>query len=101
MGDASWVLLAADPVLTLQLKVLLVTVGALSGYVVDALGIAPRRRVAVVVPAARPLPVDPVPREPVLVAARRVPAAVRLHELGVLPALLWLSLGTGATVACR
>ncbi|MCD4523543.1 putative manganese transporter [Nocardioides sp. cx-173] len=99
MGDASWVLLAADPVLTLQLKVLLVTVGALSGYAVDALGIAPRRRVDAVVPTARPLPVDPAPRERVLVAAGHVPAAVRLHELGVLPALLWLTLGTGATVS--
>src|SRR3954464_1015146 len=45
MGDASWVLLAHDPVLTVQLKALLLVVGALAGWVVDALGIAPRRRV--------------------------------------------------------
>lgn len=43
MGDATWVLLAADPVLTLQLKGVLILTGAVTGYVVDALGIDPRR----------------------------------------------------------
>ncbi|MCD4535525.1 putative manganese transporter [Nocardioides sp. cx-169] len=95
MGDASWVLLAADPVLTLQLKVLLIVVGALSGYVVDALGIAPRRRVDLLPAAGR----SPAPSPPVRVAAMRLPAPARLHDLGVLPALLWLSLGTGATIS--
>jgi hypothetical protein len=93
MGDASWVLLAADPVLTLQLKVLLLCVGALSGYAVDALGIAPRRRADL---AAAPRPVAP---RAVPVPVPRLPATTRLHELGVLPALLWLTLGTGATVS--
>ncbi|MCW2816498.1 MAG: hypothetical protein JWN84_3953, partial [Nocardioides sp.] len=44
MGDASWVLLAGDPLLTVQLKALLLVTGAATGYAVDALGIAPRRR---------------------------------------------------------
>src|SRR3954469_3594287 len=37
MGDASWVLLAHDPVLTVKLKLMLLVVGALAGWVVDAL----------------------------------------------------------------
>ena len=91
MGDASWVLLAADPLLTVQLKVMLLVVGAGAGYLVDALGIAPRRRVDQVVarptpPAAATLPSLPRP-------------AFRLHDLGVLPVLMWLLLGTGATVS--
>src|SRR3954471_2965967 len=44
MGDACWVLLAGDSLLTVQLKVLLVTTGAATGYAVDALHIAPRLR---------------------------------------------------------
>lgn len=91
MGDASWVLLAADPWLTVQLKVLLVVAGATTGYAVDALGIAPRRRVD-----RRPVP-PPVPvPAPVRVLPRPV---VRVHEIGVLPVLLWLLLGTSATVS--
>jgi hypothetical protein len=96
MGDASWVLLAADPVLTLKLKVLLVVTGALAGYVVDALGIAPRLRHAAVVPQQRPARPAPVVVAP---PPLRLASTTRLHELGVLPALLWLTLGTGATVS--
>ena len=44
MGDVSWVLLAAEPVLTLQLKALLLVVGTLTGYAVDGMGIDPTRR---------------------------------------------------------
>src|SRR3712207_2168305 len=44
MGDASWVLLAAEPVLTVQLKLLLFATGVASGYLVDAWGLSPRRR---------------------------------------------------------
>ena len=44
MGDACWVLLAADPLLTAQLKVLLVATGAATGYLVDALHSDPRLR---------------------------------------------------------
>ncbi|MBC2959329.1 putative manganese transporter [Nocardioides deserti] len=101
MGDASWVLLAADPVLTLQLKVLLVATGAATGYVVDAAGIAPRRRVDTVArpAAAAPAPV-PVP-VPTPGAAAAAPARRRtvLMEAATLPALMWLLLGAGATVS--
>lgn len=45
MGDAAWVLLAAEPVLTLKLKALMLVTGVATGYGVDALGIRPRRRV--------------------------------------------------------
>jgi hypothetical protein len=87
MGDASWVLLAADPVLTVQLKLGLLVVGATTGYVVDALGIAPRRRV------------DRLPPAPPGPMSSRVPRpSFQLHELGVLPVLLWVLLGTSATV---
>src|SRR3954471_17919338 len=82
MGDASWVLLAANPALTLKLKLLLWVTGALAGYAVDALGIAPRRRVDAL-PLARPPSPSPTRRVGVAVAA----PSVRLHELGVLPAL--------------
>ncbi|MDN4161965.1 putative manganese transporter [Nocardioides abyssi] len=110
MDDASWVLLAADPVLTLQLKVLLVATGAATGYVVDAVGIAPRRRVdAVARPTAAPVPVPagvpvgvtaPAP-VPVAVASAAAPARRRtvLMEAASLPALMWLLLGAGATVS--
>ncbi|MDN4175074.1 putative manganese transporter [Nocardioides sp. SOB77] len=97
MGDASWVLLAADPVLTLQLKVLLVATGAATGYVVDAAGIAPRRRVDTV---ARPAPA-PVAPPGAAVAVVAAPARRRtvLMEAATLPALMWLLLGAGATVS--
>ncbi|MEV7429349.1 MULTISPECIES: putative manganese transporter [unclassified Nocardioides] len=98
MGDASWVLLAADPVLTLQMKVLLVATGAATGYVVDAVGIAPRRRVDTVArPAPAPVPVSPAPALP----AGAAPARRRtlLMEAATLPALMWLLLGAGATVS--
>src|SRR5215217_7474928 len=97
MGDASWVLLAADPVLTVQLKALLLVVGAGTGYAVDALGIAPARRCD-----APNLPAAAQPVRPAQPAAPRLPSlspAVRLHELGLLPVVLWLLLGTGATVS--
>ena len=72
MGDASWVLLAGDPVLTLQLKGLLVVTGAVTGYAVDARGIAPRRRATPCPPEAS-MPVGGVHRgatEPMLAGAR-------------------------------
>jgi hypothetical protein len=103
MGDASWVLLAADPLLTVQLKLVLLVVGTSTGYLVDALGIAPRRRLdgrtapaEVSCPHARDIPVPTMS-----VSTITVPAlpALRLHDLGVLPALMWVLLGTGATVS--
>lgn len=44
MGDSSWVVIAADPVFALRLHLLLLVVGLVSGYAVDALGIAPPTR---------------------------------------------------------
>jgi hypothetical protein len=116
MGDACWVLLAADPVLTLQLKVLLVTTGTVTGYLVDALHIAPTlrrdRAVHAVAPSTAPstVPVASGPPNGAAVAgaayrsAIRPPSAaalpapflnLRLHELGMLPSVLWLFLAGG------
>lgn len=52
MGDSSFVLLAAEPVLGLAVHTGLLVLGVVTGLVVDALGIAPRRQPAAV--AARP-----------------------------------------------
>jgi hypothetical protein len=46
MGDSSFVLIAADPVLAVAVHALLLVVGLVAGYVVDALGLAPRPQVA-------------------------------------------------------
>jgi hypothetical protein len=94
MGDASWVLLAHDPWLTVQLKGLLLVVGACTGWLVDAAGIDPAR------PRVRAAPV--VPAMPVVPAAPAEPAVrspLVLHEIGALPVLLWLVIGGGATVS--
>ncbi|WP_210650546.1 putative manganese transporter [Nocardioides sp. SYSU D00065] len=93
MGDASWVLLAHDPWLTVQLKALLLVVGACTGWLVDAVGIAPRRRVPAA-SAGRPAPRPAAPRVPVLPRP-----TFALHDVGVLPVLLWLAIGGGATVS--
>lgn len=97
MGDATWVLLAADPVLTLQLKALLISTGMVTGCVVDAVGLSPRvdGETGLPVPdrGAVELPADVPP--PLLVAARTSP----LLALGPLPAALWLLLGSGAVVS--
>ncbi|GAA5117401.1 putative manganese transporter [Alloalcanivorax gelatiniphagus] len=108
MGDASWVLLAHDPWLTVQLKALLLVVGAVTGWVVDAMGIRPARRPApavepavtpavapAVAPAAAPVA---MPAPVVAVATARRPV-LALHDVGVLPVLLWLAIGGGATVS--
>jgi len=44
MGDSSWIVIAADPGFALRIHALLFAVGLVSGYVVDLLGIKPRRR---------------------------------------------------------
>jgi hypothetical protein len=94
MGDVSWVLLAADPVLTVQLKAGLLVVGATSGWLVDAAGIAPRRPVLRVPP---PPPPDPT-RPDHATAGGAVSRPTLVHSLGVLPVLLWLAVGGGAVV---
>jgi hypothetical protein len=118
MGDASWVLLAADPVLTLKLKLMLLITGTAVGYVIDGLGVQPGRRHPLVTQAMTLSPTSnghpvaaaitpPAPRS--AAAAIGVPVADRpsrlarpvttLHGFGMLPALLWLVLGAGATVS--
>jgi hypothetical protein len=92
MGDASWVLLAHDPWLTVQLKALLLVVGAVTGWIVDAVGIRPARR-----PVPPPARASMSPPAPVVAVAKR--PVLALHDVGVLPALLWLAIGGGATVS--
>ncbi|WP_181312070.1 putative manganese transporter [Nocardioides campestrisoli] len=125
-GDAAWVLLAADPVLTLQLKVLLVVTGVTTGYLVDLLGIDPAQGLRPVPGSGSAAPrsgTSPVPAAPAGVALREaVPGTVRAQaggpvpapgagspvaalgvrawqELGVLPGALWLLLGAGLLVS--
>lgn len=88
MGDASWVLLAHDPWLTVQLKGLLLVVGALTGWLVDAAGIEPTRPRTPPAPAVPAAPAVPTVRTPMV-----------LHEIGVLPVLLWLVIGGSATIS--
>ncbi|UMG91519.1 putative manganese transporter [Nocardioides sp. TF02-7] len=125
MGDATWLLLAADPTLTLQLKLLLLATGAVTGYVVDALGIAPRLRVdrlgidtAPPDPGGAPAPTGaragtayrqgerPRSAVPASAAARlavtpdgALAAPVPLAGVGAVPILLWASLAAAAVVA--
>ena len=125
MGDACWVLLAADPLLTVELKVLLVLTGTATGYAVDALGVAPRLRHERL-PAARvhetssaPAPgstspgtaapasafrtaVPTRPRTPAVggsVALANPMLSLRVQELGPLLLLLWFSLATGLALS--
>jgi hypothetical protein len=115
MGDASWVLLAGDPWLTVRLKALLLVTGALTGYAVDALGVAPRRKIDLVavsgVPALTAVGAgsgsgsgsDPhVDGRPPTGAtsgggAARTAGGPRLAT--VLPTTLWVLLGVGALVS--
>ncbi|WP_148572590.1 putative manganese transporter [Nocardioides caldifontis] len=118
MGDATWVLLAADPVLTLELKALLLTTGAVTGYAVDALGIAPRLRLpgagdpdpsGVVPDGPAPRPAAPsgggAPTVALLEAPAPAPApapaalALPRVELGTVNATLWLLIGAAALVS--
>jgi hypothetical protein len=104
MGDASWVLLAADPWLTVQLKMVLLVVGAATGYAVDAVGVEPRRNstpAAAAAPAPTPVPTPMPGPAPVLtgVATMAATSRVRVHELGLLPLVLWVALGTGVTLS--
>jgi hypothetical protein len=111
MGDASWVLLAHDPWLTVQLKALLLLVGTVTGWLVDGLGVEPRRNRRSSVRGfsdvsgrvSAPV-VHAAPSVCTQVAARnrgRAPwrPALVLHDVGVLPVLLWLAIGGAATVS--
>ncbi|WP_134768706.1 putative manganese transporter [Nocardioides sp. 1609] len=110
MGDASWVLLAADPVLTLKLKALLLVTGATTGYAVDALGIAPRRRVDAETSAVRTAATGlvtvgggsavPAPPPGLAPAVEQYVGSVGPPgRVGLAPAVLWVALGAGALVA--
>jgi hypothetical protein len=123
MGDACWVLLAADPLLTVQLKVLLVATGAATGYLVDALHIAPRLRQdrAPAAPrgatavAAGATPATPAGGRRPVAAYRSAEAqpsgpaggqlsshaglAVTLQGLGIMPTLLWFFLAGGLVLS--
>ena len=98
MGDASWVLLAAEPVLTLKLKALLLVTGAATGYVIDLLGISPRRRTNAL-PVPVPVSNRAIPCAPPTLQASMARQPTLVHSLGVLPALFWLLVGTGFTVS--
>jgi hypothetical protein len=115
MGDACWVLLAADPVLTLELKVLMVTTGTVTGYAVDVLGIAPRLRGALAhsttthadetndatVWGAAPKVTPPaIASRTALSEGPAIPstsgtAALAWHDLGLAPTVLWALLAGG------
>ncbi|WP_137293877.1 putative manganese transporter [Nocardioides dongxiaopingii] len=109
MGDASWVLLAADPVLTLKLKALLLLTGATTGYVVDALGITPRRRVdAQSLGASSPSAglvgvggrvVVPAPPPSLAPAVDQYVGSADPARVGPTCTTLWVVLGVGALVA--
>ncbi|MFW6774997.1 putative manganese transporter [Nocardioides sp. CPCC 205120] len=125
MGDASWVLLAADPLLMVQIKALLLVVGALTGYVVDAIGLDPRRDatraaapavpVLVGTPAGTPvgtadsilttgsarLPDTPAPPAGGGLTPSPIPAAALtpVDPSRAPVAVLWLLLGVGAALS--
>lgn len=94
MGDSSWIIIAADPVVALGVHAVLFGTGLAMGYAVDALGIAPRSRAA-----AELVPTGPVrPRREgpgaALAPALAVPAGV-----GRLGGALWLTAAAAAVVA--
>jgi Putative, 10TM heavy-metal exporter len=69
MGDSAWLLLATHRQLTLYLKLLLLALGAASGYIVDIAGVHPGRRVVTTVPRRLQLagaPADGGPQSPTL-----------------------------------
>ena len=124
MGDSSWVIMAADPGAALLAHAILLATGLVTGYTVDALGIAPavRRPAAPVAPGQAPVaapvaaPVTtnsaamhaPATRA-VAVALRSAPARAALRPgglplsaavaLGPAPAAFWALAVAGFVVA--
>ncbi len=101
MGDSAWVLIAADPLLALQVHSVLLVAGLLTGYAVDARGYCPplpeeplRTPAA---PAALGRSLSPAlgaaPARPALRAAALGPA-----ELGVPVAAFWWLVPAGLLV---
>jgi len=72
MGDSSWVILAADPEAALQVHAILFVTGLVTGYAVDALGIAPPTRARLRSGGSEPLAAESLPGQPL--AARRLAA---------------------------
>lgn len=126
MGDATWVLLASDPTLTLQLKALLLLTGATTGYLVDLVGLSPSIRAARLgedIPAGgdpayaarvgATAAAGPGGRRPTHAASAPAEVTARLSVgpagaaaaplpvagVGALPGLLWISLALAALVA--
>ncbi|KLI90445.1 hypothetical protein AA310_01585 [Arthrobacter sp. YC-RL1] len=115
MGDASWVLLAHDPLLTLQLKALLFVVGALMGYAVDYFGWKPRLSPAEVAkasdhkgcgcadtpstlscaPCSTAQWLDAPAAKSTLERVRIRPLAEISNRLVSLPVMLWIIVGVG------
>jgi hypothetical protein len=118
MGDATWILLAADPLMTLDLKVLMLLAGTVSGYLVDGLGIAPKlrhqraendgesglaaSRSQYAAPSEGVLRLSTVDRpwsaavtSDGALVARPAPSV----RVGVLPTTIWITLAVAATVA--
>lgn len=75
MGDASFVIIAAQPRVALVIHAILLVVGVVAGYATDLLGIAPRPALqGRSLGAAEALP-PPSPRGPAVTALGTVPAA--------------------------
>ncbi|WP_165865794.1 putative manganese transporter [Vallicoccus soli] len=103
MGDSAWVLIAADPVLALQVHSVLLVAGVLTGYAVDAARYVPTL-------PGDPEPAPPIPvgaalgrtLSPALGAAPARPAlrlsALSVDELGAPVAALWLLVPAGLVV---
>ncbi|MHC5560893.1 putative manganese transporter [Kocuria sp. U4B] len=81
MGDSAWLLLASDPLLTLVLKVALVGIGTVVGYVVDALGAPSAARAMTALAARVPLRGRPTMSSPALLSATPRRYAVALPPL--------------------
>jgi hypothetical protein len=115
MGDASFVLLAVDPLVGLAVHGVLLVTGVVTGYAVDATGWAPRpgrpaaERLARVGAAGHALPPEAPPAAaaagaapaccapaPAVPPGRRAPASLRLAAA---PAVLWLTAALGMLVA--
>jgi hypothetical protein len=118
MGDASFVLLAADPVVGLAVHGVLFVTGVVTGYVVDAAGWEPRPRSAqaqerrlALASAGRALPTTVGKADATTgggapaTAGENRPAGVpcktgRLpRRLGAAPAALWVTAAVGSLVA--
>jgi hypothetical protein len=100
MGDASFVMIAIDPVLAVGIHALLLAIGTATGYALDALGWDPRRDRA---PERRePVPVggsSPAPPQLTLARVAVEPRGSTLLALHPAPALLWTTAALGSLLA--